>query len=410
MVGKNHREQIMTYRTMPSSGDRLSLIGYGCMRFRRNGVGIDEAVAEKQILLAIEHGVNYFDTAYLYPGNEKVLGKILSNGLRDSVYIATKLPHQMVVNREEMERIFQKQLERLQTDYIDYYLIHNVSSFADWEKLKERGILDFIQEKKARGSICHIGFSYHGNYRDFKKMLDDFAWEFCQIQYNYLDEFNQAGRAGLEYAAEKGVGIVLMEPLRGGLLGAKMPAEMLTGFDGMGDTTTPATLALRFAWEHPGVQVVLSGMNEEAHIIDNCAAARQYGNVSLAEQELSVIAAVKEQFHMKLKVACTGCAYCMPCPHGVDIPTCFSWYNNYSIRRRTSPLAHYFLATEGATNGKPSRASLCRDCGVCEKRCPQGIEIRKQLKDVANVMEKSPFRIPLWLFGKLWKATRKDRT
>ena len=397
--------QTMTYRTMPSTGDQISLLGYGCMRFRKKGKVIDEKRAERQVRIAIKKGVNYFDTAYLYPGNEEVLGRILEKGLRDQIYLATKLPHLLIHSRADFDLIFQIQLERLKTNYIDYYLIHSLSSINDWEKLKEKGFLDFLQKKREQNSLHHLGFSYHGNSRDFMKIIDDYPWEFCQIQYNYLDEFSQAGRIGLEYASEKGIGVIIMEPLRGGLLGAKMPNYAWKMLKGTG--IEPATLALRFSWEHQGVQVVLSGMNEEMHIDENCSTAKKYGNIQLGDQELSVIKTVKELFQQKEKVSCTACSYCMPCPFGVDIPTCFSCYNSYSIKKRFMTIMRYYITTEGKNFGKPSRASLCKSCGACEKKCPQGIDIRKHLEDTVLVLEKASFRIPLLLYMKLLRFRKK---
>lgn len=385
----------MNYRTMASTGDKLSVLGYGCMRFPRKGAGIDEERTRQQLLSAIERGVNYFDTAYLYPGSEKVLGKILAGGLREKVNVATKLPHMMVRTGKDIETIFAKQLAALQTEYIDYYLVHNVASFADWQRMKELGIIEFIQKMKKQQRIRHFGFSFHGNLQTFQQMVDDYPWDFCQIQYNYLDEDFQAGTKGLRYAAEKGLGIVVMEPLRGGTLGNKIPAPAEKVFRQAYPERNPAEWALRWVLSHPEVSVVLSGMNEEEHIQENLRIASDEQGFSFDAQEQHCLEQVKRIFEEKIKVSCTGCAYCVPCPHGVDIPTCFSWYNSHSVHGGLFAVFQYIQATEGCTNGKPSRASNCKDCGLCVTRCPQAIPIPEKLRDVAADMEKPYIRLPV---------------
>ncbi|MDR3063398.1 MAG: aldo/keto reductase, partial [Methanobrevibacter sp.] len=215
----------MKYRKMEKTGDMLSILGYGCMRFPRKNGMLDEDRSEKQVISAIEKGVNYFDTAYLYPGNEKLLGKILSKGYRDKVKIATKIPIPAIKNKDKILKIFKTQLKRLQTNYIDYYLIHSLSTFEEWEKLKEIGIISFVKKEQEAKRIINFGFSYHGNLVNFKKIVDDYDWDFCMIQYNYIDENYQAGKKGLDYAASKGLGIIAMEPLRGGLLVDKLPKK-----------------------------------------------------------------------------------------------------------------------------------------------------------------------------------------
>ena len=385
----------MNYRMMTATGDRLSVLGYGCMRFPRNRAGIDEERTRKQVLAAIEQGVNYFDTAYIYPGSEKVLGKILAGGLREKVKIATKIPSMMVKSRDDMETIFRRQLTHLQTDYIDYYLVHNVSSFADWQRLKDMGFIGFVEEMRRQGCILHFGFSFHGNLQTFRQLVDDYPWDFCQIQYNYLDEEFQAGTKGLHYAAEKGLGIIVMEPLRGGTLGNKIPAPAEKLFRQADPSRSPAEWALRWVLSHPEVGIVLSGMNEEEHIRENIRVTSSKEDLVLSDRELQCFEKVKAVFSEKIKVPCTGCAYCMPCPHGVDIPTCFAWYNSRSVHGGLFPVFQYIQATEGAVNGKPSRASNCKNCGLCVQRCPQQIPIPDKLKDTARQMEKAYLRIPM---------------
>ena len=399
----------MTYKTMKSTQDSLSILGYGCLRFPHKGGRIDEALTEQQINLAIQQGINYFDTGYIYANSEKVLGKILSKGLREKVFIATKMPHQMVRNRKDMDHIFEKQLERLQTDYIDYYLIHNITSFADWETICEKGVRDFYQKEKDAGRIRHIGFSYHGNSKDFIKIVDAYPWEICQIQYNYLDEHYQAGKAGLEYAARKGLGVVIMEPLRGGLLGEKMPGKVKVIFRTKNPQKKPAESALRWLWNHPEIDVVLSGMNREVHIEENCEAAVQFEQIPVTREEFAAIESAKKVFQERMNVLCTSCAYCMPCPNGVDIPTCFSWYNTYALKKNLSSVIHYTLASNGMINGKPSGANLCTACGACVKRCPQQIDIPRKLKEAADTMEKRYISIPMRLVIRLIHPARSRR-
>ena len=384
----------MNYRTMSATGDRLSVLGYGCMRFPRRGAAIDEERAKRQVLRAMEQGVNYFDTAYLYPGSEKALGNILAGcGLRESVKIATKLPPMLVKSREDMRSIFQKQLARLKTEYIDYYLVHNLGSFADWQRMKDLGLLDFIDEMRGQRRILHFGFSFHGNLQAFRQLVDDYPWAFCQIQYNYLDEEFQAGTQGLLYAAQKGLGVIAMEPLRGGILGDKIPAPAKKLLLEADPSRTPAELALRWLLDRPEINVVLSGIGEEAHLEENIRVA-DGGSFALSTRDLECLEAVKAFFAKKIKVPCTGCAYCLPCPQGVDIPACFALYNSHSVHGGLGPLMHYINATEGIVNAAPSRASLCTGCGLCARLCPQEIPIPEKLKETARKMEKPWLRIP----------------
>jgi predicted aldo/keto reductase-like oxidoreductase len=376
----------MLYRTMGKTGERVGVLGYGCMRFPRKDRKIDEERTEKQIVSAIEQGVNYFDTAYIYPNSETVLGKILAKGHRDKVMIASKLPTFMVHSFKDMENILETQLKRLQTDHIDYYLMHNLNSMEGWQRLKQLGAEEFLVQAKKAGKIRHIGFSYHGDKFQFKQIIDDYPWEFCQIQYNYMDENNQAGREGLEYAASKGLGVSIMEPLRGGLLARRNP-NIEAVFNQSDIKRTPAEWALRFVWNHPGVSVVLSGMNEESQIVENIKIANSARPNSLSESELQYIAEAKKALSEKLKVGCTGCGYCMPCPAGVNIPMCFAYYNDRFVYDDPKVKHHYMGMLAGIDGGKPSYASLCKSCGKCEKHCPQHILIRDQLKDVSEEME-----------------------
>jgi predicted aldo/keto reductase-like oxidoreductase len=376
---------------MKSTGDELSILGYGCMRFpRKNGL-IDKKRTENQLISAIENGINYFDTAYLYPGSESALGKILANGYRDKVKIASKLPIASVKKREDMDKIFEKQLKRLQTDHIDYYLMHNICKFEEWEYLKEKGIISFIKKEQEKGRIINIGFSFHGNLSNFKKIVDDYPWDFCQIQYNYLDENYQAGTEGLDYAHSKGLGIVIMEPLRGGMLIDQLPPTARNIIKDFKPYRSSAEWAFRWIWNNPKVDVVLSGMNNEENIKENIAIASTVKPNNLNDEEIAIISSIKKEFRKKIKVNCSSCGYCLPCPQEIDIPMCFSYYNNNamfkSIIGKMSPVIFYLMANE------TSILSKCTQCGKCEKKCPQHIKIIQELKNVDKLMNKWHYRV-----------------
>jgi predicted aldo/keto reductase-like oxidoreductase len=381
----------MLYRDMGKTGDRVSILGYGCMRFPKKDRKIDEERTEKQIVSAIEQGVNYFDTAYIYPNSEVVLGRILAKGHRDKVMIATKLPAFMVHSYKDMENILDTELKRLQTDHIDYYLMHSLNSMEGWQRLKQLRVEEFLDKAKKVGKIKHIGFSYHGDKFQFKQIIDDYPWEFCQIQYNYMDENNQTGREGLEYAASKGLGVSIMEPLRGGLLARKNP-NIEAIFNKSDQKRTPAEWALRFVWNHPGVSVALSGMNEESQIAENIKIANSAAPNSFSDSELQCIVDAKKALEEKLKVGCTGCGYCMPCPAGVNIPMCFAYYNDRYIYDDKTTKFHYMGMLAGTDGGKPTYASLCKNCGKCEQHCPQHIRIPNYLKNVSKEMESFYFK------------------
>ena len=385
----------MKYRKIEKNKDKLSVLGYGCMRFPKKNRAIDYEKTEKQIITAIEKGVNYFDTAYLYPKSEETLGKILkSNNCREKVKIATKMPVQTIKSREKMDEIFENQLKRLKTDYIDYYLIHNLIKFEEWENLKNLGILDFINSEKKKGRLINFGFSFHCNLHEFKKIIDDYNWEVCMIQYNYIDEHYQAGTEGLDYAVSKNIGVIAMEPLRGGMLVEKLPKKAKKIIENFNVKRSPGEWGLRWVWDSPDIKVVLSGMNDDKIIEENINAASESSPNSLSLEEKQMLEKVKEEFKSKIKVECTNCAYCMPCPQGVDIPTCFSSYNDKSIFGGFKPQVMYVNATEDK-----SAAYKCTQCGVCEKKCPQEIPIIEELKNVSKSMDKWYYR----LLGKIVK-------
>ncbi|MBQ8603997.1 MAG: aldo/keto reductase [Oscillospiraceae bacterium] len=380
----------MNYR-QDKYGNNISLLGFGCMRLPRTAGIINKAEAEKQIMAAYKAGVNYFDTAYIYPGSESAIGEIFEkNGIRKEINIATKLPHYLIKSRDGAEKLFNEELKRLRTDYIDYYLMHMLGDVAAWEKLTAMGIEDWIQEKKHSGEIRQIGFSYHGNSDMFCQLIDRYDWDFCLIQYNYMDENTQAGRRGLEYAYSKGIPVFIMEPLRGGKLVNKLPEEAKRIFASHPVQYTPAQWAFRWLYDQPRVTCVLSGMNSMEMVQDNIntASTAQPGQLTDADQQM--LQQVVTAINRKMKVGCTGCGYCVPCPAGVDIPGCFAAYNRCYTESRFWGLVEYAMNT--ALRQKSSAASNCINCGKCEKHCPQAIEIRKELKILEKEMEIPAYR------------------
>lgn len=367
------------------------MLGYGCMRFTRKGGGIDMEKAERELMHAIASGVNYLDTAYIYPGSEAAVGEILhKNHCRKNVFLATKLPHYMVKSVEGAEKIFKEELRRLKTDYIDYYLMHMLTDTDTWEKLKDMGLLDWISSKLKSGAIRNIGFSYHGHTAMFQKLLDAYDWDFCQIQYNYMDEYSQAGREGLSYAAKKGIPVIIMEPLRGGRLVNLLPKSAKRLFEQDKRGTTPAELAFRWLYNQPEVTCVLSGMNSIEMIDENVATAERGTAGHFSAEDQSLVEKVKAEIAKTVKVGCTGCGYCMPCPAGVDIPVTFRCYNEMYSESKSGARKEYLQCTAFRKN--QSGASLCVGCGKCETRCPQQIEIRKELKRAVKELETLPFK------------------
>ena len=388
----------MKYRK-DRKGNDISVLGFGCMRFTRKGSEIDLEKAEKELMLAIRGGVNYLDTAYIYPGSEELLGKILTrNHCRDKVYLATKLPHYLIRSIEGAEKKFQEELQRLQTDYVDYYLMHMLNDVKTWDNLVSMGMIRWIEEKKKNGQIRNIGFSYHGNTENFKILLDAYDWDFCQIQYNYLDEHSQAGRAGLEYAGEKGIPVIIMEPLRGGRLVNNLPQEAKQLIGQSDFVQTPAELAFRWLWNHPQVTCVLSGMNSVEMIEENLRIADGSEAGGFTEEQFQLVKQVKEAIQKKMKVGCTGCGYCMPCPKGVDIPMTFHCYNVRYSEGKKSGMWEYIQST--AMRREPSGASQCVGCGKCEKHCPQGIQIRDMLKEAVRELETPKYKVIRWAVQK----------
>lgn len=381
----------MLYRTMPKIDEHLSILGYGCMRFATNSDGtIDEPRAMRQIHQGIASGINYFDTAWPYHGgqSETLLGKALASGHRSGVSIATKLPSWMVQNRQEMDDFLEKQLRKLQTDCIDFYLLHNLNGVM-WETLKSMDVLDFLTRAKQSGKIRYTGFSFHGHIDDFKKIVDQNDWEFCQIQYNYLDIYHQAGREGLQYAAGKNLGVIIMEGLRGGNLGATPPPEVAAIWNDAPQKRTPAEWALRWIWNHPEVSINLSGMNSEKHIEENVKIGSMAQPDSLSDEEKTLVQKAAATYKRLMKVDCTGCEYCTPCPENVNIPAAFEVLNKLHLFKNV-PEAKFMYAIRCSglvSDGEPGFASQCVQCGECLEKCPQNIEIPTALESVIADLE-----------------------
>ena len=381
----------MQYR-FDKHGNKISVLGYGCMRFTKNVTGTVMEKTEKELMAAYEEGVNYYDTAYIYPDSEAALGKILEkNGIRKNVAIATKLPHYLIKSKEGAEKCFQEELRRLRTDYVDYYLMHMLSDVKTWERLIHLGIKDWIEEKKASGQIRQIGFSYHGNSDMFCKLIDAYDWDFCQIQYNYLDEHSQAGRTGLHHAAAKGIPVIIMEPLRGGKLVNHLPEKAKKLFSEYAIKRTPAEWAFRWLYNQPEVTCVLSGMNSLEMVEENIKTADSARVGELTDTDFELYKNVVDAINEKMKVGCTGCRYCMPCPKQVDIPGVFSAYNKKYTEGWFHGMVDYIMCT--ILRKDATSASNCVGCGKCEMHCPQGINVREELKKVQKEMEGPVYKL-----------------
>ena len=373
-------------------GNPISQLGFGCMRFTRSGGGIDLAKAEREILAAVEQGVNYFDTAYMYAGSEDALGKIVEkNALRDRIRIATKLPQYTTHTMPAIERTFREELKRLRTDHIDFYLMHMFTDLREWEVLKNLGMEDWLAARKADGSIRQVGFSYHGDTEMFLRILDAYDWDMCQIQYNYVDETSQAGRRGAEAAKARGIPLVIMEPLRGGKL-AVLPDKAEAALKATGRDWSAAQWGLRWLWDQEAVTCILSGMNSLEMVADNCAAASEAAPGSFTAADHAAIDAVRAVLRANEKVGCTGCRYCMPCPRGVDIPGIFHFYNLMGMQSKRE--TRFEFAQNFGVRETPGYATLCVGCGKCEQHCPQRIPIRDKLKEADRAL-----RPPLYKLG-----------
>jgi hypothetical protein len=401
----------MLFRKVPKTGDELSILGFGYMRLpTKKGGGIDEERAIRQVRYAIDHGVNYVDTApaYHFGRSEKILARALAGGYREKVRIATKLPPWSVHGQKDMDRILSSQLSTLRTDHIDYYLLHSLSK-ASWEKMRKLGVQGFLDTAKKDGRINNAGFSFHGDPATFKEIINAYDWDFCQIQYNYLDEHHQAGTEGLLYAAGKNLAVMIMEPVRGGNLAGTIPDEVKKIWDESPIKRSPAEWALRWVWNHPEVTVVLSGMNEETHIDENLQIAGEVLPNSLSSTELAIISRVRDTYQKLMKINCTGCGYCMPCPSGVDIPGCFSLYNAHCLFPHDRSAKFQYIGRHGGLLSSVSYAGLCSQCGKCVKSCPQHLPVPDRLREVSEEMEgMMKFIVPVLKSG-LWCINRFGR-
>ena len=381
----------MKYREL-NNPDNLSALGFGCMRFPKKGNGFDHEEIERELRYAIDNGVNYFDTAYLYPGNEEAFGKALEKtGARDRINIATKMPHYFMKTVEEAEKRFNEQLSRLRTDRVDYYLMHMLPDVKTLNALCERGIDKWLEEKKAAGLIKRVGFSFHGSSEMFIKMLHEYKWDFAQIQYNYIDENTQAGSRGLKEAAGLGIPVIIMEPLRGGRLVNGIPEKAKDIIKTSTPGWSPAEFGLKWLWNQPEVTTVLSGMNSMDMVSENIRIASEMEVNSLTDDDMRTYEKVIAEIESKVKIKCTGCAYCMPCPAGVDIPGCFKTYNTSYVESYANGIREYFMCT--AMKNERSMASQCKKCGKCEAHCPQGIQIREELVRVKRRFENPVFKL-----------------
>jgi hypothetical protein len=380
----------MLYRTMKKADPKLSILGFGCMRLPVTADGqIDESQATEMIRYAIDHGVNYVDTAYPYHNGESepFVGRALADGYREKVNLATKLPSWLVTSRKDMDKYLDEQLVRLNTDHIDFYLVHGLND-PFWKNLAALKVTEFLDNAIADGRIRYAGFSFHDNTALFKEIVDSYDWTFAQIQYNFMDEEYQAGTEGLRYAAKKGLGIVVMEPVRGGLL-----ARDLKGVTEIWKTTEihrdPAEWALSWVWNHPEVTVVLSGMSTPEQVRQNVTLAKTGLPNSLSKKELALFGKVRKELKKRIIIPCTGCRYCVPCPQGVSIPECFEMFNRGHVYEDVEDARqHYTMFLGGFFDGIPHYASCCQECGECEEKCPQALPIRENLKKVADYFGK----------------------
>ncbi len=400
----------MQYRDNPKNGQRLSALGFGCMRFPSSSLGsIDIDAAERLVTSAVDAGINYFDTAFLYRNNEAALGEIFKRnpGLREKINIATKLPQPLCKKESDFDSYFTRELESLGVEAVDYYLIHNMGSLADWTRLVDLGITSWIDDRKRDGSIVNIGFSFHGPEGEFIRLVDAYDWDFVQIQYNYLDEHNQAGKSGLEYAASAGLPVIIMEPLLGGVLADKLPAAVGDLFaekpcSATRTIETPVAWALRWVWNHPEVTVVLSGMNEPSQLSENVAIVETALPNALDADDRAVIERARDTFRESYKVPCTGCNYCMPCPQKVTIPGTFAAYNaSYALGWYQGEKT--YVMNINPYGDQVKWAGNCTACGACVKKCPQHIDIPTELQRARKRIE--PFYIR-WGVNIMRKFTR----
>lgn len=389
----------MNKRIVKRNGDELFPLGLGAMRLATKNNSIDKEVSKEYILYAIENGVNYIDTAYAYHGGESetFLGDILSltdsEGVkyRDRVKLSTKLPSWMVRSREDMDAFLNEQLRKLKTDVIDYYFIHNVD-FSSVLRLKDLGLYEFLEKARADGRIKNIGFSYHGSPNEFNDLIDDFDWDMVLVQYNYSDVNAQAGIRGIQYAYEKDIAVFVMEPLKGGILAGELPEKVQNLFDSVDSNRSAVDWALSWILNQKEITCILSGMGSIDQIKENMAIASRVEIDSLSEEEMDVLKQAQDIFDSMMKINCTGCGYCLPCPKGVNIPDCFKIYNEkYLFNKKgigpiSNAMMNYYMVVGGVAN-KQASAGLCNHCGRCKRLCPQSLDIPNELDTVKSEFE-----------------------
>ncbi|MBM3292444.1 aldo/keto reductase [Candidatus Bathyarchaeota archaeon] len=377
----------MQYRDFGKIDWKVSALGFGAMRLpilEGDSSKINDPLAIQMIRYAIDHGVNYVDSAYGYHrGNsEVVVGKALRDGYREKVRVATKMPVFLINSQEDMDHCFNEQLQKFQVEKIDFYLLHGLSKDR-WPRIKDLGVFTWAEKKKSEGKIGYLGFSFHDEFSLFKEIVDSYKWDFCQIQYNYMDENFQAGVKGLKYAASKGMGVVIMEPIAGGRLAITPPPEILALWNSAKIKRKPPEWALQWVWNQPEVSLALSGMSNMDHVIENVASAERSGVNHLTEEELSLISKVSQKYRELGPIGCTGCRYCMPCPNGVSIPEIFGYYNEYFAKDRDNSVRQRYKKSF-----KPEQyAKNCIKCGKCEELCPQHLQIRDLLRTAGQTLE-----------------------
>jgi len=380
----------MLYRRLNNTGIDLSILGFGCMRLPvidHKPQNIDFAKAMEMLHYAIDNGVNLVDTAYFYHGtifgqrgeSEPFVGNALSGGWREKVYLATKMPLFYLNQKEQMESYLKEQLERLKTDYLDFYLLHGLSGEL-WDKMKSLGVREFLDKKKAEGNIKFPCFSFHGQAEDFIRICDEYDWTYAQIQYNYMDTDFQAGYKGLKYAANKGIGIIVMEPLKGGKLAQNIPSEMVSVFENAPVKRSPAEWALRYVWNEAGVTSVLSGMNTMEQVVENIRVAGEGSAGNLSKDEILIFDKLRNAMGSRIKADCTACRYCMPCESGVDIPDVLAALNNAAIWNDPNPWLTGYIRVKG-------KAAKCTECLKCEEVCPQELPISTLMKESVSLFK-----------------------
>ncbi len=380
----------MLYRKLSNTGIDLSILGFGCMRLPivdHKPAMIDYPKATQMIHYAIDHGVNYIDTAYFYHSaifgqrgeSEPFTGEALTGGWRKKVHLATKMPLFHLNQKEQMESFLTEQLERLKTYYLDFYLLHGLNGEV-WDKMKNLGAREFLDKKKAEGKIRFAAFSFHGQADDFIRICDEYDWTFAQIQYNYMDTDFQAGYKGLKYASGKGIGIVVMEPLKGGKLAQKIPSEMTSVFNESAIKRSPAEWALRFVWNEAGVSSVLSGMNSMEQVVENIRVADEGIQDSLDKDELLMFDKLQNAMGSRIKADCTSCRYCMPCASGVDIPDVLAALNSAVVWNDPNPWLTGYIRING-------KAARCTECKECEEVCPQELPISSLMKEAVSLFK-----------------------